>query len=41
MLNEVKNNASQVKSWLKRVGLYDPLIKLIKEVVRYMGTDIG
>jgi hypothetical protein len=35
MWNEVKNNVSQDKSWLKSVGLYDPHIKLIKGVRSY------
>ena len=39
MWNSVKNNVSQAKRWLKSVGLYDPLISLIKTVGSYYATN--
>ena len=39
MWNAVKNNVSQAIKWLKSVGLYDPLIKLIKTAGSYYANN--
>ena len=37
--NRIKNNVNKAKSWLKSVGLYDPLINCIKQVGGYYAKN--
>ena len=37
--NKFKNNASQAKQFLKSIGLYDPLIDLLKKCASYYALN--
>ena len=37
--NRIKSNVNKAKSWLKKVGLYDPLIDCIKKVGGYYANN--
>ena len=39
MWEKVKNNVNLAKNWLKSIGLYDPLVNLIKSVGSYYANN--